>query len=174
MAYMFEHPINAWWVLKPWGGGGCMVSDLGLGAWNSWYRTWACIRSIRVREYFLPYQRGHYCLKTSWCSFSVLFNLIFLPLSIRLHRIWNIGMERGQYRQHVTVVPDEFLKYKICVPAIKKGNNWFFALLKVKMLRNYDSVKLNQRNFLRNYGLFSPLRVQFLRARGWKKTIYST
>jgi len=78
MTYMFEHPMNAWWVLKPWGGGGCMVSDLGLGAWKSWYRRWACIRSIRVREYFLC-QAGHHCLQTYimkffFISFSSLFS----------------------------------------------------------------------------------------------------
>ena len=48
----------------------------------------------------------------------------------------------------------------------------FLALLKVKLLRHYDSLKLKQRKFLRNYGLFFPLWVQFLRAPGWKKTIY--
>jgi hypothetical protein len=42
------------------------------------------------------------------------------------------------------------------------------------MPRNDDSLKLKQRNLLRNCGLFPPLWVQFLRARGWKKKIYST
>jgi hypothetical protein len=90
MQYMFEHPMNAWLVRKPWGGGGCMVSDLGLGAWNSWYRRWACIRSIWVREYYLC-QRGHYCLKTLEVLFHFFVIFIFLLPSIRLHRIWNIG-----------------------------------------------------------------------------------